>query len=90
VAHTGIRLNELVDLRREDLDLAGGRLRIDQGNGRKDRVVYLSDAARQALDRYWVSLPPQAPDAPLALHAQPDDSIPTPRCRSHLQRDLNH
>ena len=49
LAHTGIRLNELVDLQCGDLDLAGGRLRIDQGKGRKDRVVYLSDTARHAL-----------------------------------------
>ena len=65
LAHTGIRLNELIDLRRGDLDLAGGRLRIDQGKGRKDRVVYLSDTARQALDRYLAARPPQPLDAPL-------------------------
>ena len=65
LAHTGIRLNELVDLCRGDLDLAGARLRIDQGKGRKDRVVYLSDTARQALDRYLAAWPSPAPDAPL-------------------------
>jgi site-specific recombinase XerD len=65
LAHTGIRLNELVDLCRGDLDLAGGRLRIDQGKGRKDRVVYLSDTAQQALDRYLAAWPLQALDAPL-------------------------
>jgi site-specific recombinase XerD len=65
LAHTGIRLNELIDLCRGDLDLAGGRLRIDQGKGRKDRVVYLSDTAQQALDQYLAAWPPQALDAPL-------------------------
>ena len=65
LAHTGLRLNELLDLCRGDLDLAAGRLRIDQGKGRKDRVVYLSDTARQALDRYVAACPPLAPEAPL-------------------------
>jgi len=65
LAHTGVRLNELIDVCRGDLDLAAGRLRIDQGKGRKDRVVYLSATAQQALDRYLVALPRQAPEAPL-------------------------
>jgi integrase/recombinase XerC len=70
LAHTGIRLNELIDLRRGDLDLAGGRLRIDQGKGHRDRIVYLSDTAQHALGRYLAALPPQAPEAPLFYRAE--------------------
>jgi site-specific recombinase XerD len=70
LAHTGIRLNELIDLRRGDLDLAGARLRIDQGKGHRDRVVYLSSTAQHALEQYLAALPPQAPNAPLFYRAE--------------------
>jgi site-specific recombinase XerD len=60
-----MRLGELVDLRQGDLDLIGGRLRIDEGKGRKDRIVYLSATARQAVEHYLAGLPAQPPDAPL-------------------------
>jgi len=69
LAHTGMRLGELVDLRHGDLDLAGGRLRIDEGKGRKDRIVYLSATARQAVEHYLAGLPAQPPDAPLFYRA---------------------
>jgi site-specific recombinase XerD len=72
LAHTGIRLNELVDLRRGDLDLSGGRLRIDQGKGLKDRVVYLSETARLALGRYLTAWPRSLLDAPLFYRAVGD------------------
>jgi integrase len=57
LARTGIRLNESVDLRRSDLDLAGGRLRIDQGQGRKDPSAYLSETTQRVLTRYLAALP---------------------------------
>lgn len=69
LAHTGMRLGELVDLRYGDLDLAGGRLRIDEGKGRKDRIVYLSTTARQAVEHYLAGLPAQDPDTPLFYRA---------------------
>lgn len=65
LAHTGMRLGELVDLRYSDLDLAGGRLRIDEGKGRKDRIVYLSTTARRAVEHYLDGLSAQPPEAPL-------------------------
>jgi site-specific recombinase XerD len=52
LAHTGLRASECVDLRVGDLDWSGGRLWVRQGKGQRDRVVYLSDATRQALRRY--------------------------------------
>jgi len=70
LAHTGIRLNELIDLRRGDLDWAGARLRIDQGKGHRDRIVYLSNTAQRALEQCLAVLPPQTPEAPLFYRAE--------------------
>ncbi len=36
LAHTGLRLSELIDLKRGDLDLTGGRLRVEDAKGRHD------------------------------------------------------
>jgi site-specific recombinase XerD len=52
LAHTGVRASECVDLQFQDLDVAGGRLTVRQGKGQRDRVVYLSDTACQAIRRY--------------------------------------
>jgi integrase/recombinase XerC len=67
LAHTGLRLGELVDLRQDDLDLTGARLRIRQPKGRRDRIVYLSNLAVQALQRYLTLWPRQLHD-PLFWH----------------------
>lgn len=49
---TGVRCSELVQLRLEDLDLAGGRLRVLHGKGNKQRVVPFADHCRRALHVY--------------------------------------
>ena len=67
LAHTGLRLSELTDLQRHDVDLAGRRLRIEEAKGRHDRVVYLSETCIQALQRYLAGQP-LAADAPLICH----------------------
>ena len=63
LAHTGLRLSECVDLQFQDLDLKANRLTVRQGKGRRDRVVYLSPLARQAIDIYLdgMSPPPTMP-----------------------------
>jgi site-specific recombinase XerD len=66
LAHTGLRASECVDLRVGDLDLSGGRLWVRQGKGQRDRVVYLSDRARQALVSYLGERQPH-PASPLWL-----------------------
>ncbi|MEX0875659.1 MAG: tyrosine recombinase [Actinomycetota bacterium] len=48
----GLRAGEACSLRLEDLDLAKGWLRVEQGKGRKDRVVPLADAASVAIEAY--------------------------------------
>lgn len=66
LAHTGLRASECVDLRRQDLDLAGQRLIVRQGKGQRDRVVYLSPLAHQALTLYLAAVN-LAPTSPLLL-----------------------
>jgi site-specific recombinase XerD len=67
LAHTGLRLSELLDLKRGDVDLAGQRLRIEEAKGRRDRVVYLSQTCVQALERY-LAVQPAAPEVALLCH----------------------
>ena len=52
LAHTGLRASECLDLCMQDLDLPGRRLWVRLGKGKRDRVVYLSDTACQALRIY--------------------------------------
>ncbi len=68
-AHTGIRLTELLDLHGADLDLTGARLRIRQGKGKRDRIVYLSTTAVTALRHYLHHFPRQAHE-PLFVRTQ--------------------
>ncbi|MCQ3974740.1 MAG: hypothetical protein DPW09_14965 [Anaerolineae bacterium] len=74
LAHTGLRASECVYLQVGDLDLPGRRLVVRQGQGRKDRVVYLSDLAVQALTRYLGPIP-----RPRALVDPPQRSSPALR-----------
>jgi integrase/recombinase XerD len=48
----GLRIGEVEELRLEDLDLAGRRLAIRHSKGLRDRTVYLTGAAVQALEAY--------------------------------------
>jgi integrase/recombinase XerC len=67
LAHTGLRASEWIDLCRQDLDLEGGRLWVRAGKGGRDRVVFLSETARLALQRYLAGGSPP-PTAPLFTH----------------------
>lgn len=64
LAHTGLRASELLDLQFQDLDLSTSRLIVRQGKGQRDRVVYLSSVARQAIEHYLDGFA-RPPDAPL-------------------------
>lgn len=63
LAHTGLRASELIDVQFQDLDLTTNRLIVRQGKGQRDRVVFLSTLARQAIERYLdgAARPPTAP-----------------------------
>ena len=56
---TGIRLNELCCLTIYDADLTGGMLRINQGKGRKDRVVPMGKHAVRFLREYITKVRPR-------------------------------
>ena len=64
LAHSGLRASECVDLLYQDCDLVGRRLLVRQGKGGRDRLVYLSATAVQALRRYLADTPRPA-TAPL-------------------------
>jgi site-specific recombinase XerD len=75
LAHTGIRVSELLHLRWSDLDLASGRLLVRGGKATRDRRVYLTPRLRQALQDHQG--PPElcvegplwrAGEAPLQAH----------------------
>jgi integrase/recombinase XerD len=50
--HCGLRVSEVHQLTVNDLDLAGHKLLVRAGKARKDRWVYLSDTAVQALQHH--------------------------------------
>jgi len=52
LAHGGLRLSELCDLRVRDVDLAGQRLAVREGKGKRDRFIPLSEAAATTLSKY--------------------------------------
>ncbi len=64
LAHAGLRASECLDLQLQDLDLPGQRLLVRQGKGQRDRLVYLSETACQALTHYLAACP-RTPQTPL-------------------------
>ena len=61
ILRCGLRVSEVARLRRSDLDWEQQSLRIDQGKGRKDRVVYVSADARAALRTCLAARPAAVP-----------------------------
>lgn len=48
---TGMRISELLSLRRDQIDYRGGKIFI-KGKGKKERFVYLTERALEQLERY--------------------------------------
>ncbi len=68
---SGLRVSELCNLDRADVDLPGGSLRVRQGKGGRDRYAVFGDAARQALTHYLKSVPDSVvAAAPLFVNAR--------------------
>ena len=61
ILRCGLRVSEVARLRRSDLDWEQQSLRIDQGKGRKDRVVYVSADALAALRTCLAGRPAAVP-----------------------------
>jgi site-specific recombinase XerD len=71
LAHTGIRTCELLDLRQEDIDLEQRRLWIRHGKQERERVVYLTEKAAQAV-RQYLERSPHSKQALLLVDDQGD------------------
>lgn len=79
LAHTGLRLGELLNLRLSDCDLAGQRLRVQAGKGDRDRVLPLTPHLGQILQRYLAVREPVETDQLLIWRGKPvgRELIPT-------------
>ena len=69
--HSGLRTGEVRRLQKSDMDLKGGRVRIEQSKGLKDRVVYLSPATVVAIEAYFDVRGPAADDHLLLYRHEP-------------------
>lgn len=49
----GLRVSEVVRLKREDIDVERKMIRVHRAKGRKDRYVPLSSVALETLCQYW-------------------------------------
>ena len=58
LAHTGLRTCELLNLRLQDVDLAGQRLFVSGSKNYQDRVVFLTPTLASALAAYLALRPP--------------------------------
>jgi site-specific recombinase XerD len=52
MAHAGLRLSEVRNLRLDDCDLIGKRLRVSSGKGNRDRVIPMTDRLASTLQAY--------------------------------------
>ncbi|NCN86889.1 tyrosine-type recombinase/integrase [archaeon] len=50
---SGLRLQELVDLKREDIDFDRSLINVRKGKGKKDRVTLFSDSLKNDLLKYY-------------------------------------
>ena len=71
LAHAGLRLSEMCELRLGDLDLTGRRLAVRQGKGQRDRILPLSTTTCQVLDDYLAVRAPARTDHLLIFDQQP-------------------
>jgi len=55
----GLRLNEIINLRVQDIHWERNQLLIHKGKGRKDRMVMLSSSLKELLERYFEDYKPQ-------------------------------
>lgn len=64
---TGIRLSELVGLDRDDFDFPNKTMRV-LGKGRKERVVFFTEAAANCVMEYLEGTPRKSPGGPVFLN----------------------
>jgi site-specific recombinase XerD len=91
LAHTGVRISELLNLRLSDIDLASGRILIRQGKNGYGRLVYTTEELTHALLAY-LSLRPAVADDHLWLESHKPLSAALVRNRLHrwaVAEDIN-
>ena len=71
LCHAGLRISEALDLQMQDVDLVARRLRVRDGKGRRDRVVYLSGQATATLAAYMQTVPHASADLVLSWQGRP-------------------
>jgi integrase/recombinase XerD len=71
LAHGGLRISEALDLQFQDLDLTARRLRVREGKGQRDRVVFLTVTAAAALRCYLATVPHAPGDLVLSWRQRP-------------------
>ena len=49
---TGLRLEEVINLRWKDLDLISGKLMVREGKGLKDRTLWLSEEDLELIQKW--------------------------------------
>lgn len=69
LAHAGLRLSEVRNLRLDDCDLVGRRLRVQAGKGNRDRVIPMTQPLAQAVQAYLLVREP-APSNHLLIYKQ--------------------
>jgi site-specific recombinase XerD len=75
---TGLRVSELTNLKRKDIDLKRGEFMV-RGKGDKPRVVFLSTDAKELLDKYFTKRTDNA-EAAFVAHKGPSKHLAlTPR-----------
>lgn len=72
---TGVRVSELVDLNRNDLDMINQTLHV-RGKGKKERIVPLGSHAMAAIRHYMTLLEPDARFASVRQQAMTNPAVP--------------
>ncbi|MEX1163215.1 MAG: tyrosine-type recombinase/integrase, partial [Nitriliruptor sp.] len=62
--YTGLRLNELINLQTDDIDLEDRRLHVQRGKGGKSRYVRIAKPLATVLTRYLNEVRPHCPASP--------------------------
>ena len=51
---SGLRVSEVVNLKRQDIDISRETIKIRAGKGRKDRYTLVSETVRKDLEEYYI------------------------------------
>lgn len=78
---TAARISEVCNLDKNDFDFIHGTVNIKHGKGNKQRIVYLTDEARQTLEEYWST---RQDSNPAAFIGRTKERV----CVSEIQKEI--